>query len=92
LSIRLTEVKAQVEKAEDASQHKKLESYIQNAEETLASYNYAIQENQTEQELLRQHYEQDRERLVKLLNESPSSPRPDPSTVPAKQRAQLARQ
>lgn len=92
LEAKLEAVRAQAGKVEDAGQRDKLAGYIQDAEQTLANYDYALQENQTEQDRLRQRYEKDRERLGKLLSESPSSPRPDPSTAPATLRVALDHQ
>lgn len=92
LETKLAAVKAQTGNAEDALQREKLAGYIQEAEKTLATYDYALQENQTEQDRLRQRFDKDRERLSKLLSESPSSPRPDPSTAPVTLRAALDHQ
>ena len=92
LEIKLETVKAQLGKVEDATQREKLNRYVLEANNTLTAYDYALQENQTEQDRLRQGYEKDHERLSKLLNESPSSPHPNPSTAPAILRAALDRQ
>lgn len=92
LEERLDALKTQSERLDDIDKRKELVSYIREAEKTLTTYDYALQENQTERDRLRQRYEKDRIRLSELLSESPSSPRPDPSTTPATPRAQLARQ
>ncbi len=92
LKSKLATVKAQLDKVEEAAQREKLNSYVLEAENTLTAYDYALQENQTEQDRLRQGYEKDHERLSKLLNESPSSQHPDPSKAPAILRAALDRQ
>lgn len=92
LEIKLETVKAQLGKVEDATQREKLNRYVLEANNTLTAYDYALQENQTEQDRLRQGYEKDHERLSKLLNESPSSPHPNPSKAPAILRAALDRQ
>lgn len=92
LARRLDAVKTQVDKLESAEERKKLQAYTDEAEQTLASYGFALQENQTEQDRLRQRYEKDRQRLSTLLSESPSSPHPDPSATPAILRAALDRQ
>ncbi|OQX14264.1 MAG: hypothetical protein BWK73_09935 [Thiothrix lacustris] len=92
LETKLAAVRAQASKVETPEQAEKLNGYIQDAENTLAAYEHALQENQTEQDRLRQRYEKDRERLSKLLKASPSSPRPDPSTAPATLRAALDHQ
>lgn len=92
LEQRLDALKTQSERLDDADERKELESYIREAEKTLTTYDYALQENQTELDRLRQSYEQDRTRLSELLSESPSSQHPDPSATPAAPRAQLARQ
>ncbi|SEA62600.1 protein of unknown function [Thiothrix caldifontis] len=92
LEAKLASVKAQVSKIDDFTKREKLQGYVDDAEKTLAVYDHALQENQTEQDRLRQRYEKDRERLSKLLKESPSSPRPDPSTVPTTLRAALDHQ
>lgn len=91
LANRLEAVKAQAGSVEPQDREK-LAGYLQEAEKTLASYDYALQENQTERDSLHQRYQQDRERLAKLLSASPSSPRPDPSTTPATLRVALDRQ
>ncbi len=54
LETKLEAVKAQTGNVEDAVQREKLAGYIQDAEKTLATYDYALQENQTEQDRLRQ--------------------------------------
>lgn len=92
LETKLAAVREQASKVEELAQREKLNGYIRDAEETLAAYDHALQENQTEQDRLRQRYEKDRERLSKLLKVSPSSPRPDPSTAPATLRAALDHQ
>lgn len=92
LANRLATVKAQAGSVDDAEDREKLAGYVHEAEKTLANYDYAVQENQTELDRMRQHYEQDRERLSKLLSASPSSPRPDRSTAPATLRAALDHQ
>ncbi len=92
LEAKLAVVREQTRKVAEPEQREKLKGYIHDAENTLAAYNHALQENQTEQDRLRQRYEKDRERLSKLLKASPSSPRPDPSTAPATLRAALDHQ
>ncbi|UOG90592.1 MAG: DUF4124 domain-containing protein [Candidatus Thiothrix sulfatifontis] len=92
LETKLAAVREQASKVAEPEQREKLNGYIQDAEKTLAAYDHALQENQTEQDRLRQRYEKDRERLSKLLKASPSSPRPDPSTAPATLRAALDHQ
>lgn len=92
LASRLEAVRMQARKLESAAERKKLTGYMQEAEQTLASYDYALQENQTEQDRLRQRYEKDRQRLKKLLSASPLSPRPDPSKAPAILHVALDRQ
>jgi len=92
LATKLDAVKAQSSKVSDAVQRAKLADYLAEAENTLANYDDALQENQTEQDRLRQSYDKDRERLSVLLNESPSSRHPDPSTAPAILRAALDHQ
>ncbi len=92
LEAKLAVVREQTRKVAEPEQREKLRGYIHDAENTLAAYDHALQENQTEQDRLRQRYEKDRERLSKLLKVSPSSPRPDPSTVPAIMRAALDHQ
>lgn len=92
LAERLSALKVQLERLDDAARRKQLEPYISEAEQTLETYDYALQENQTERDRLRQHYEKDKARLSVLLSKSPSSQPPDPSTAPAALRAQLARQ
>ncbi|MBO0614984.1 DUF4124 domain-containing protein [Thiothrix fructosivorans] len=92
LASKLAAVQAQAPNVENAAQREKLNGYVLEAEKTLATYDYALQENQTEQERLRQRYEKDRERLSKLLNASPSSRHPDPSKAPAILRAALDHQ
>ncbi len=92
LAERLDALKLRIAHMSDPAKRKELAPFIHDAEQTLASYDYALQENQTEQDRLRQRYEKDRERLSKLLSASPSSPRPDRSTVPATLRAALDHQ
>jgi chromosome segregation ATPase len=92
LASKLAAVKAQASHIESTAQREKLNGYVLEAEQTLTTYDYALQDNQTEQDSLRQRYEKDRERLSKLLNASPSSPHPDPSTAPAILRVALDRQ
>ena len=92
LASKLAAVQAQTHNVEDTAQREKLNGYVLDAEKTLATYDYALQENQTEQDSLRQRYEKDRERLSKLLNASPSSQPPDPSKAPAILRAALDHQ
>jgi chromosome segregation ATPase len=92
LASKLAAVKAQASHIESTAQREKLNGYVLEAEQTLTTYDYALQDNQTEQDSLRQRYEKDRERLSKLLNASPSSPHPDPSTAPVILRAALDRQ
>ena len=89
---RLQAVKAQLAKMTEPAEHTIMQTYIQQAQETLANYDYALQENQTEQDRLRQKYEQERVRLAELLKASPLSPRPDPSKAPVGLHAELARQ
>lgn len=83
LKKRLDTVKKQLEGMPDTPQRKTLEGYVREAETTLANYDHALQENQTEQDKLRQSYESDKQRLGELLSASPSSPPPDPSATPA---------
>ena len=85
-------IREQLPKVEDASQRKTLEGYLHDSEKTITNYDYALQENQTEQDRLQQGFAQDHERLSHLLSASPSSPRPDPSVVPATPRVALAHQ
>ena len=92
LKKRLETVKKQLDGLKEAPQRKTLEGYVSEAETTLGHYNHALQENQTEQDNLRQHYDKDKARLSELLKESPSSPHPDPSKAPATPRAEPARQ
>lgn len=92
LETKLATVKTQLGKVEDAAQREKLNHYISEAESTLAAYEDALEENQTEQDRLRQRYQKDHERLSQLLNVSPSSQHLDPSTAPAVLRAALDRQ
>ncbi len=92
LAERLDALKIQTARLEETVKRQELESYISDAEKTLVTYEYALQENQTERDRLRQRYEKDKMRLNVLLSESPSSQHPDPSATPAKQREQLARQ
>ncbi len=92
LASKLAAVKAQASHIESTAQREKLNGYVLEAEQTLTTYDYALQDNQTEQDSLRQRYEKDRERLSKLLNASPSSQPPDPSTAPVILRAALDRQ
>ncbi|QTR49027.1 DUF4124 domain-containing protein [Candidatus Thiothrix anitrata] len=92
LKKRLETVKKQLEDIKDASQRKTLEGYVSEAETTLGHYIHALQENQTEQDNLRQHYDKDKARLSELLKKSPSSPHPDQSKAPATPRAEPARQ
>ncbi|QLQ31311.1 MAG: DUF4124 domain-containing protein [Candidatus Thiothrix singaporensis] len=92
LANRVDAVKAQAAKLDSVDERDTLQAYVHEAEQTLASYDYAIQENQTEQDRLRQHYEKDRARLSVLLSGSPSSQRPDPSKAPATLRVALDHQ
>lgn len=92
LLARLADVNRQLDTVTDVAQRPALESFRRGAEKTLASYEYALQENQTEQELLRQQYEKDRTRLARLLNQSPEFQPPGPSTIPVTLRAELDRQ
>ena len=89
---RLDAVKKQLDGVKDASQRKTLEGYVSEASETLANYDHALQENQTEQEDLRQHFDKDKQRLNELLSASPSSPHPDLSTTPTTPHEALAHQ
>ena len=89
---RMETIRTELPKVEDASQRKTLEGYLDDSEKTLANYDYALQENQTEQARLQQDFKQDRERLTVLLSALPSSPHPDRSTTPATPRVALAHQ
>lgn len=89
---RMENIQAELPNVEDASQRKKLEGYLDDSEKTLTNYDYALQENQTEQARLRQGFEQDRARLSILLSASPSSPHPDLSTTPTTPRVALVHQ
>lgn len=73
-------------------EHSLMQKYLTQAQDTLANYDQALDENKTERERLMQHYQQDKERLKQLLNASPSSPHPDRSITPTTLHAELARQ
>ncbi|MEN9500868.1 MAG: hypothetical protein RI964_153 [Pseudomonadota bacterium] len=92
LVSRMQSIREQLPKVEDASQRKTLEGYLRNSEKTITNYDYALQENQTEQDRLQQGFAQDHDRLSRLLSASPLSPHPDPSVVPATPRVALAHQ
>lgn len=92
LKQRLNALKTQVAAVENLKERDKLNDYLDEAEKTLVIYAHALAENATELERLRLQHEKDRVRLSQLLSESPSSPRPDPSTAPATLRVVRVRQ
>ena len=92
LLSRMQSIQHEMPNADGTSQRKALEGYLNDAEKTLANYDYALQENATEKDLLRQSFEKDRERLAYLLSASPSSQHPDRSITPTTPHAVLARQ
>lgn len=77
---------------EQPTEHGIMQKYLVQAQDTLANYDAALEENKNERERIMQHYQQDKERLKKLLSETPSSPHPDPSITPTTLRAALDHQ
>ncbi len=92
LKDRLDAVKKQLDKAKDAKLHQQLADYVHDGETSLAEYDHAIEENETEKESLRQRHDQEKKRLAELLSASPSSQPPDPSKVPAAPHGEPAHQ
>lgn len=81
---RLAKVKEQLNGLHDIFQRQKMERYVHEAEQALLNYMHALQENQTEYDRLTFRFEQDRQRLLQLLNEKPKSQHPDSSLIPVK--------
>lgn len=93
LQERLAAIQGSRHKVRGTTEYARLQQYIEDAEATLREYDHALQENQTEHSRLHYRFEQERQRLRRLLSDgSASSPRPDPSIIPVTLRAELDHQ